>query len=145
MPAIEGEAICIAVPGARRPRVAVRKVGKTVKPIAEKKVPNDAAELAIAQVLGAERDARDSVASAQLEVQHIAENARAQARSVAERTERRIRSVVGAFEQELATRLAQLEAEGAQFDVAQPLGADEQAALRRAVEALARELIGAPR
>lgn len=121
------------------------KDGQDVKPIAEKNVSNDASETAIAQVLGAERDARDSVEGARLEVQHIAENARAQARAVAERTERRIRKVVGAFEQGLATRLAQLEAEGAQLDIAQPLGADEQAALRRAVESLAREIIGAPR
>ena len=115
-----------------------------MKPIAEG-AANVAAEAAIARVLGAERDAREATVRAQHEVQQIAEDARSAARSVAERTERRIRAVTGAFEREGAVRLAEIDAEAARLDSAQPLSPPELAALRRAVGSLARELIGAPR
>jgi len=128
----------------RRVGTAFRKASKTVKPIAEG-AANVAAEAAIARVLGAERDAREATVRAQHEVQQIAEDARSAARSVAERTERRIRAVTGAFEREGAVRLAEIDAEAARLDSAQPLSPPELAALRRAVGSLARELIGAPR
>lgn len=106
---------------------------------------NDAAEAAIAQVLGAEREARAAVEQARLEVQHIAENARSAARGVAQRTERRIRAAVAAFERDLAARLADIEAQAVGLDAAQPLRPEEAAALQAAVQALAREWVeGAP-
>lgn len=103
---------------------------------------NDAAESAIAQVLGAERGARESVEQARLEVDRIAENARSAERQVAERTERRIRAVVGAFERELAARLGQLDAQAAGLDRAQPLTPRDGCAVQQAVKAVARELVG---
>lgn len=116
----------------------------TVKPIADRGVFNDTAEAAIARVLGAEREAHEALEQARLEVNRIAENARLAARSVTERTERRIRAVVGAFERELAARLAEIDAEAVRLANPRPLTPDELAALLRAVQALARELIGAP-
>ena len=116
----------------------------TVKPIADQGAFNDTAEAAIARVLGAEREALEALEQARLEVNRIAENARLAARSVAERTERRIRAVVGAFERELAARLAEIDAEAVRLAHPRPLTPDELAALLRAVQALARELIGAP-
>jgi hypothetical protein len=118
--------------------------GEAVKPIADEKAFNDAAEAAIARVLAAEREAREAVEQARLEVDRIAERARLADRAVAERTERRIRAVVGAFERELAERLAELEAAAVQVAHPQPLSPDEMASLQRAVRALAGELIKAP-
>ena len=103
---------------------------------------NDAAQAAIAEVLAAERDARDAIGRARLEVNGIAEAARAAARALAERTERRVRTVADAFERQLGRRLAEIDAEATQLDIAQPLGGDEIAALQRAVRALAHDLIG---
>ncbi len=120
-----------------------RKVSKRVKPIDEGGASNELAEAAIARVLDAEREAREAVARALLEVHRIAETARVEARSVAERTERRIRAVVEAFERDLTARVAEIDAAAAQLDNPQPLTADELAALQRAVQALARELTGA--
>jgi hypothetical protein len=114
-----------------------------VKPIADDKTFNDAAEAAIARVLAAEREARAAVGQARLEVARIAESARIAERAIAERTERRIRAVVGAFERELAGRLAEIEAAAAQVASPQPLRRDELDTLQRAVHALAGELIGA--
>lgn len=102
----------------------------------------NAAELAIAAVLRAERDAHEAIERAQVEATHIAERARADARAVAERTERRIRAVVGAFERELADRLAEIDVESASIARPHELTADEIAALDRAVQAIARELTG---
>jgi len=51
--------------------------------------------------------------------------------------------VVEAFERELAASLAAIDAESAVLVAAEPLTATEQAALQRAVAALARELVGA--
>jgi len=115
-----------------------------VKPIDERGVANELAEAAIARVLGAEREAREAVERALLEVHRIAETARAESRSLAERTERRIRIVVGAFERELASRVAEIDADAERLDSPQPLTPDELTALRRTVGRLARELIGAP-
>lgn len=118
--------------------------GKTVKSIADENAFNDAADAAIARVLAAEREARESVDRARLEVNRIAEDARLADRALAERTERRIRAVVAAFERERAERLAEIEAEVEQLARPRPLLADELASLQRAVRALARELIEAP-
>jgi chromosome segregation ATPase len=117
-------------------------VSNTVKSIAAKDALNNAAEAAIARVLGAEREAREAVDRARLQVNPIAEEARAAGRRVAERTERRVRAVVDAFECELAERLAAIDAEAARLDAPLPLTPDELATLQRAVQALARDLIG---
>jgi len=135
--------ICGAGAWARIAGVVIRKAGNTVRPIAEDVAANDAADAAIARVLGAERDARAAVERARLEVSQIAEHARSDARSVAERTERRIRAVVGAFERELAACLDEIDAEAARLDGPQPLSTEERATLQRAVRTLARELVGA--
>jgi hypothetical protein len=103
---------------------------------------NAAADAAIALVLGTEREARTSIERARAEAPQIAENARTAARCTMERTERRIRCVVAAFERELATHLAGIDAEIAALEQAQPIGADEHAALARALAALARQIVG---
>ena len=115
-----------------------------MKPIDERGVANELAEAAIARVLGAEREAREAVARALLEVHRIGETVRTEARTLAERTERRIRSVVGAFERELAARVAEIDADAERLDKPQPLTPGELAALQQAVLTLARELTGAP-
>ena len=103
---------------------------------------NDAAQAAIAEVLCAERDAREAIGRARLEVHSIDEAARAEARAVAGRTERRVRAVVGVFERRLSQQLAAIDAEATQLDVAQPPGGDETAALQRAISGLVHDLIG---
>jgi hypothetical protein len=115
-----------------------------VKPIADDKAYNDAAEAAIARVLAAEREAREAIEQARLRVDRIVERAGLDARALDERTERRIRAVVDAFERELAGRLAAIEAAAEQATRAQPFSDEETAALQRAVRALAAELITAP-
>ena len=115
-----------------------------MKAIAGDKAYNDAAEAAIARVLVAEREARESIEQARLQVEPIVEHARLDARALDERTARRIRAVVDAFERELAERLAEIEAAAEQAARAQPLSNDETAALQDAVRALAVELITAP-
>ena len=104
---------------------------------------NDAVQVAIAEVLAAERDARDAIGQARLEVNQIDEAARAAARAVAERTERRVLAVVHAFKRQLARQLAAIDAQASLLDVAQPRASEETAALQRAVQALARRLVGA--
>jgi len=115
-----------------------------VKPIAEGKAYNDAAEAAIARVLAAEREAREAIEQARLQVDAIVERARVGARALDERTARRIRAVVDAFEREVAERLAEIEAAAEEASRAEPLSDDETAALQRAVRALAVELVTAP-
>ena len=115
-----------------------------MKPIADDEAYNEAAEGAIARVLVAEREAREAIEQARLEVDRIVERARLGARALDERTERRIRAVVDAFERELAERLAEIEAAAEQAARPQPFSDDELAALQRAVRALATELIMAP-
>ena len=115
-----------------------------MKPIADEEAFNDAAGAAIARVLAAEREGREAVEQARLEVGRIAENARLADRAVAERTERRIRAVAGAFERELAERLAEIEAAAAQIANPQPVSPAEMASLQRAIRSLAGELIEAP-
>jgi cell division septum initiation protein DivIVA len=102
----------------------------------------DPAEDAMAKVLRAEREARDAVERSKVEAGQLAEASRSSARAVAERTERRIRAAVNAFERELAQRLGEIDAEAALIAAPHALGADELAALGRAVRAIARELAG---
>ena len=115
-----------------------------MKPIADDKAYNEAAEAAIARVLVAEREAGKAIEQARLEVDRIVEGARLGARALDERTERRIRAVVDAFERELAERLAEIEAAAEQAARPQPFSDDDMAALQRGVRALAAELIAAP-
>jgi hypothetical protein len=103
----------------------------------------DPAEAAMARVLRAEREAHASIEGARVAAAQCAEAARADARTLAARTERRIRAVVGAFERDLAARLAAIDAEAAAVARPHALNADEQQALSRAVQALARTLTGA--
>ena len=112
--------------------------------VAEDDAYNDAAEAAIARVLNAERAAREAVAQARQEVDGIVERARLDARALDARTERRVRAVIGAFERDLAERLARIQAATEQAARAQPFSADDDAALRRAVRAVAEELVAAP-
>ena len=102
---------------------------------------NEAAEAAIARVLLGERAAREAVAAARLEVDRIVERGRLDARALDARTERRVRAAIAAFERDVAERLAAIEAAAEPFAHAQPLSQDEHAALRRAVGAVAEELI----
>jgi transcription initiation factor TFIIIB Brf1 subunit/transcription initiation factor TFIIB len=114
----------------------------TVKAFSGVDDPDRAADAAIARVLGAEREARDAVERARLDVSRIAEEARADARAVAGRTERRIRTVAQAYGRELARRLAAIDAQGAALAAPDPLTERELETLRQAVAALARELAG---
>jgi len=112
--------------------------------VAEDEALNGAAEAAIARVLLIERDAREAVAQAGLEVDRIVERGRLDARSLDARTERRVRAVIVAFDRDLAERLARIEAASEQAAHAQPFSDDERAALLRAVRTVAEELIAAP-
>ena len=104
---------------------------------------NDAAEAAMARVLAVEREARDAIARARVDAQHIGEAARAAARRLNERTEQRVRWIVAAFERDIAGRIAEIDTEVAKLDVPQPIAAGDRARLDHAVAALARQLAGA--
>ncbi len=104
--------------------------------------PNEAAEAAIARVLGAEREARASIEQARLEVERIAQAARSDARALAERTERRIRCVAGAFERDVVARLAEIQAQAAGLGKTQALTDADAAAVRRAVNVVAFAMVG---
>ena len=106
------------------------------------RLTSDPADAAIARVLQAERDARQSIEDAHHQAESMAESARAAARAVAERTERRIRGVVGAFEQDLTRRLAVIDAEAAHMTAPHVLGEAELRALDGAVQTLASRLAG---
>jgi hypothetical protein len=111
---------------------------------APQQVAIEAAEDAIANVLDAERAAREDVERAQQQAHEMAELTRTRVRAVAERTERRIRCVAAAFETELAAQLRALDAQTSRASAAHVLGDDQLAALARAVGVLARELTGGP-
>lgn len=111
--------------------------------MADTRERNDSAEAAIARVLGAERDARAAIERAKADVHRIGENARTDVRGLSERTERRVRRVVDAFERELAARVAEIDADAAKLEDAEPIGADERDRLQRAVRTLAQQIIGA--
>ncbi|HEX6017009.1 MAG TPA: hypothetical protein VFZ28_02810 [Burkholderiaceae bacterium] len=111
--------------------------------IANAQARNAAAGAAIARVLGAERDARDSIAAAQAEVTHIGEEARAATRAISERTEHRLRRVVECIERDTAARLAAIDANAAALAEQRTDVAGDDAVVRAAVAALASRLIGA--
>ena len=111
--------------------------------MADPNVRNALAEAAMARVLAAEREARNSIEQAQADVLDVAESARGAVRRLEERTEQRTRQIVAAFEHDLAARLADIDAEAARFEVPQPIGPEDRAALERAVAELSRQLIGA--
>jgi polyhydroxyalkanoate synthesis regulator phasin len=115
-----------------------------VNRIADDKSYDDAAEAAMTGVLVAEREAREAIEQARLQVDGIVERARIDARALDERTARRIRAVADAFARELAERLTEIEAAAEQATRPQPFSADETAALQRAVRAVAAELVTAP-
>jgi outer membrane protein TolC len=102
--------------------------------------PVPAVEAAIARVLGAERDARESVAKAVREAEALNERARAVARSLAERTEQRIRAVRAAYEAHVSAEVAAIDAQAAEQDAGQPLTEIDLERLQRALVALAAEL-----
>jgi len=104
----------------------------------------DEAGAAIARVLQSERDASQTIEHSRVAAAQLKEDARTQARRLAERTEQRIRSVQAAFERERERRLAAIDADVAQLSRTHEPGAEELAALERAVQALAQELTGAP-
>ncbi len=106
--------------------------------------PERAAEAAIAQVLAAERAARDAIASARDEAAHIAEQSRAQARALAERTQRRIRRLRAAFEQGADAEVSALQAQADALLAPHDIGSDEAARVDNAVARLAAQLTGAP-
>ncbi|MBE0547051.1 MAG: hypothetical protein IH627_05185 [Rubrivivax sp.] len=105
--------------------------------------PERAAEAAIAQVLAAERAAREAMASARLEAAHIGEQSRAQVRGLAERTQRRIRRLRTAFERRTDTEVAALRAQAAALVAPHEFGSDEAARVDEAVARLAAQLTGA--
>jgi hypothetical protein len=112
--------------------------------MADSSVRNDPADAAMARVLAVEREARIAIARANADVAQIADRARGAARRLVERTEQRVRCIAAAFERELAAQVAAIDAEIAALDVPQPITHEDRAHLERAVEALARQLAGAP-
>lgn len=106
--------------------------------------PERAAEAAIAQVLAAERAARDAMAAVHDEAAHIGEQARAQARTLAERTQRRIRRLRAAFERRTDAEVAALRAQADALAAPHEPGSDEAARVDEAVARLAAQLTGAP-
>lgn len=103
---------------------------------------NDAMQAAIAEVLGAERDAREAIARARLEVKVIDEDARAAGRRTADRTDQRMRAVADASERQLSDQLAAIDAEATRLDIVRPLTREETEGLQRALQTLTRNLIG---
>ena len=110
----------------------------------EAPAPERAVETAMAQVLAAELAARESIASARVEAQHIGERSRAAARGLAERTQRRIHHLRAAFERATAAEVAALHAQAEVLAMPHEPGADEAGRIDRAVARLAAQLTGAP-
>jgi len=100
----------------------------------------DAVDAAIARVLDAERDARESVAQAGATAEAMLEAARSSVRALNARTERRIRGVRAAFEEGATREIAALDATAAEVGHERALGAAELARIDAAVEALAANL-----
>jgi hypothetical protein len=106
-------------------------------------MPSDkAVDAAIAAVLAAERDARDSLAQAARTADENEERARARARRLEARTTERIRAVRAAFAARLTLALERMHAEQDAIDSAPGLNDEELAALERALQVLAAELTG---
>lgn len=98
-------------------------------------------DAAIAQVLQAERDAREAVRQCARDADAQLERAQARARAVARRAAERTARVQGWAERELARRLAALEAQHAGLPTSLA-GADTAQRLQDAVARLAAELTG---
>jgi hypothetical protein len=99
-------------------------------------------EAAIARVLEAERRARADVAAAQTQAETLRADARARDKRIAERAAARIAVIRAGMAEKRAARLAALEAEAVGPD---PQAAEDEAALGRLDEAVARlaaELVG---
>lgn len=101
-----------------------------------------AVEAAIAKVLAAERDARESVVACRRQAEECLEIARRDARLISERCERRMQAMRQRYAQALAQRLAAFQDESNQFKQAYVPTAEELARLRQAVATLAGECTG---
>lgn len=101
-----------------------------------------AVEAAIAKVLAAERDARESVVACRRHAEELIETARQEAHLISERCERRMQAVRQCHAQALAQKLAAFQHESSQFRQAYVPGAEELARLRKAVATLAGECTG---
>lgn len=101
-----------------------------------------AVETAIAQVLLAEREARESIDAAREQAARIAEASRAELRAAAERTQSRIARLRAACERRTDAEVAALRAQADRL--AQPLQphADDAARVEAAVTRLAARLTG---
>jgi RPA family protein len=97
-------------------------------------------ETAMAQVLDAERRARESIDAAQAEAAHVAEAARAAQRRLAERTRMRLARVHEAFAAAVQAELARIDAQAQALPAHDDPGADDLARLERALAALAARL-----
>ena len=95
---------------------------------------------AIARVIAAERDARESIAQAQSRAAALVEDARAVVRALEARTERRIGAVRAAFERRTRAAVAALDGEAAALGAEPALSNADLAEVERAVTALAAAL-----
>lgn len=100
------------------------------------------AEAAIAKVLAAEREARESVVACRRQAEEHLEMARRDARLISERCERRMQAMRQRYAQALAQKLAAFQDESNQFKQAYVPSAEELARLRNAVATLAGECTG---
>jgi len=105
--------------------------------------PERAAEAAIAQVLAAERMAREAIAATHVEAAHISESSRARVRDLADRTQRRIRRLRAAFELRADTEVAALRAQADALAAPHELAGGEATRVDGAVSRLAAQLTGA--
>jgi len=101
-------------------------------------------EAAIARVLQAERDADEEFARCKAECAAESARAREEAERITTRAERRIAMLNRRIAAAIEERILELDA-ALPPDTAGAGGQEESAALMRAAEALARELIGASR
>ena len=101
-----------------------------------------AVEAAIAKVLAAERDARESIVACRRQAEECLDIARRDARLIGERCERRMQAVRQGYAQALAQRLAAFQDESNQFKQAYVPSAEELSRLRNAVAMLAGECTG---
>ena len=100
--------------------------------------PSD--EAAMAQVLAAEREARDALERSRREAARMLHEARASSKAIAANAARRIGAVRAAMERRLAESLASVESQQRAALAAGGLEAAERERLAQAVERLAAEL-----
>ena len=111
-------------------------------PFNETASPARAVEEAMARVLAAEAAAREQIAQARIEAQHIAERARSDVRALSERTQRRIRRVREAFARGTDAEVAALRAQAAGLAQAPAPVPDEARRIEQAVARVAAGLTG---